>query len=371
MVTTEQLIRKVNAVLKDYKSYVVFGTEEVSTDENYFNLFSSMKRWHINCHMSTSDWKSSFDRIKCSLNVKEKMKLPGDLKQFLTLKFSKTGLTSRFSVVEMLEFLVQDIKSLYKEMLRNRDIEIDEFGIGNIGQEMLPEDITFYEKEFLPFALFLTYSQHHPNDKRESLMDDIFSLGSGSRNHDLIPEVTALCRICAGSQHYSDLSEHDIEQFNIQILKKQIEYKFKVVTDMNCSSSSDESVDSNEKHFLWFNPFSSDDCGSSTSNSETEEVRASSTSNIEDCQYQCNVCSRVFSQNDFLQYHKEWFHKSAVATSVNYVEDPEIMMISFHKEKEDSDEVVPKKRRKSNVRKTSEKDPKERVKRSLRSEFKK
>lgn len=369
MVTSEQLLRKVRAVLKEFKSCVIFRNEEISVERNYLKLFSSMKRWHTNSHISRSDWKLSFERIKHTLDVKEKMRLPGDLKSFLTSKFSKTGLTSRFSVTEILQFLEPDINRLYKEMLTNRDLEVDEFGMENIGQCLLPEDITFYEREFLPFALFLTYSQRHPNDERVSLMDDLFSIGSGSRNKDLMPEVTALCGICAESEHLSDLTEHDMEQFNIQILNKLIEHKFKVATNIyDDSSSSDESIDSNEKQFEWFNPFSSDDSESSTSN--VEDACSTSNMNMEDTKFKCNVCSREFSQIDFLQFHKEWFHKTSIATCVNYVEEPETLMTSFHREKEDDEGEVPKKKRKGE-RKKSEKNPKERVKKSLRSMFKK
>ena len=59
-----------------------------------------------------------------------------------------------------------------------------------------------------------------------------------------------------------------------------------------------------------------------------------------------------------------------MATNVNYVEDPEVMITSFHREMEDDEEVVPKKKSKGAMKK-SENDPKERVKKCLRSQFRK
>ena len=326
MVTSEELLKKVRGVLNYYKSCVVFGSPDKSVDKKYMNLFSTMKRWHKNSHISTEDWKESFEIIKHSLDVRGKMKLPENLKIYLERKFSNTGLRTRFSICEILEFLVPDIKMLFDKM-QAADSDSDEFEVDKLpGQAMLPEDVTFYQKEFLPYALFLTYSQRHPNDVRESLMDDIFTIGSGSLKQDLVPEVTALCTKCAKDEEFQDLSTKDIEQFNIQILLKQIECNFEVLNASPCSSINPEIV---EKTSFWFNPFSSDDSGSSFN--DDEEVK-----------HKCTLCFKEFTKDAFLAFHKEWFHKPA--TAVQYVDEGEELMTSFHKEGADAQPVIKKKR---------------------------
>ena len=352
--TTEQLLAKVREVLKQYKSYVVFGTAEVALEEKNQKLFSSMKRWHSNSHISTDDWEFSFNRIKHGLDVKEKMRLPGDLQKFLRSKFSQSGLKTRFSVCNILAFLEPIISRLYKELLEKRDLTEDEFGLNKLpGQSMLPEELTFYEREFLPYALFLTYSQRHPNDDRESLMDDIFSTGSGSVTPDLTPEVTALCASCANNEGFPDLGRKDIEQFNIQILQQLIKHNFKV-TYAEESSSSDESIEYNS---FWFNPFSSDDCDSVDSGAEAEDITDS-------IKFKCSVCAKEFSKEDFLEFHEEWFHKTKIATSVNFVDEPEDLILTFHGD--DNDEEAPAKRRKGERKKSKKNIKKEGAKKFLR-----
>ena len=229
----------------------------------------------------------------------------------------------------------------------------DEFGLNKLpGQSMLPEELTFYEREFLPYALFLTYSQRHPNDERESLMDDIFSTGSGSVTPDLTPEVTALCASCANNEGFPDLGRKDIEQFNIQILQQLIKHNFKV-TYAKESSSSDESIEYNS---FWFNPFSSDDYDSVDTGAEAEDT-------TDGIKFKCGVCAKEFSKEDFLEFHEEWFHKTKIATSVNFVDEPEDLILTFHGD--DGDEEAPVKRRKGEIKK-SKKNIKKGAKKSLR-----
>ena len=100
-----QLRKKVKAVLHDYKSLVSFGKDDFPLDEKYSEIFSSMKRWHANCHITPVDWKESFDRIKHGLDVRGKMRPLGNLKSFLDLKFKSEVLQDRFYICEILEFL--------------------------------------------------------------------------------------------------------------------------------------------------------------------------------------------------------------------------------------------------------------------------
>ena len=180
-------------------------------------------------------------------------------------------------------------------------------------------------------------------------MNDIFSLGSGCMTQDTIPEVTALCTRCAKNEGFPDLALKDIEQFNIKILHKLIQNKFKVsYTDE--SSSGDESVEYNS---FWFNPFSSDGYDSA----EDEET--------EDCsKFKCTICAKQFSQDDFLKFHEEWLHKQA-RTTVQFVAEPEDLMTTFHGENAENTEEIPVKRSKRNSNK-GKTNPKNDAKKYLR-----
>ena len=339
----EHVRNKSKAVLKDYKTFVVFGGEIKQVKAEHLEIFSSMKRWHANGHTFPEDWKASFNRIKNGLDVRGKMNPPGDLKKFLKMKFASEDPKTKFSISEMLEFLNDDINRLYRLKLDERDVEVDEFNVDQIYQGMLPEDVTFYQKSFLPTALFLTYSQRHPNDERTALMNDIFTVGSGSKREDLAPEVTGLCSLCASEEGFPYLTEQDVEQFNRKVLEKQIGLNFHCSYEINDSDSrSDKSAIDTDMPSFWFNPFSSSDGSMSESSQNTDDVFSFADS------FPCNLCPKQFTEADLLQFHKDCFHKYAPGTRVTFVEEGEDLISSFHCNQEsgtspnEASKIVPK-----------------------------
>ena len=103
-----------------------------------------------------------------------------------------------FNICELLDFLVDDIRQYLMHLISLvDDDEEEELDIFHISSGVHPDDIPFFEKSFLPVALFNTYSEIHPNSSRKALMNDVFSIGAGSKTEDLFPEVTALCCLCA------------------------------------------------------------------------------------------------------------------------------------------------------------------------------
>lgn len=326
-----KLGKKVKAVLNEYKSFVSFGKDDFPLEEKYSEIFSSMKRWHANCHITPVDWKESFDRIKHGLDVRGKMRPLGKLKSFLDIKFKSEVHQDRFYICEMLEFLENDIRHLYRLKLDFRDGEFDEFNTSQIYAGMLPEDTTFYEKVFLPTALFLTYSQRHPNSDWESLMNDCFTLGAGSKRDDLAPEVTGLCIICSEFEEFQSLSERDIEYFNKQVLMKQIASDFKCSYSMEESDESDETSSKNGKSTFWYNPFSSSESSSSIPSEEPKPHDDTDTS-VSKVIFTCSKCSKEFSKHEFVEFHKACFHKTSDTTAVRFVEEAEELMITFNED---------------------------------------
>ena len=159
----EQLLRKAKAVNLDFKTRTrktdTDSREDVPSLSNEDELLLvSMKRWHENAHMSENDWRVCFGKIQHELDVKEKMNLEEDLAKYLKNKFKQTSLLNRFSVSPLLEFLDNDIRKLYQTKLDERVTELDdEFNLAKVYQGREPEDVTHYEKVFLPGAYFYTY----------------------------------------------------------------------------------------------------------------------------------------------------------------------------------------------------------------------
>ena len=106
----DQLLLKVKCVLHDYQFKVKLGQESLEMDSEQSKIFESMKRWHANSHMSESDWKVCFDKMKHKVDVKKNMKhLDDDLRKFLKTKFAAENPQDQFAISPILEFLESDI----------------------------------------------------------------------------------------------------------------------------------------------------------------------------------------------------------------------------------------------------------------------
>ena len=197
----------------------------VELDENELILFKSMKRWHKNLHIFDKELINLLDEVnkKGLIDVKEKMAaIPKELKTFLDVKFRKTHVRESFTIHDLFENILGEIMKIYKEKLDDRDSEV-EFDTSNIVAGIPPDDVTFYKKVFTPAAVFYTYLDIHKHNfmKVEDLMEDLFSIGAGSKTENLIPEVTAICTECSET-----LSEIEVENLNLNIFRCQQNTQF-------------------------------------------------------------------------------------------------------------------------------------------------
>ena len=329
----EDLYGKSQAVRREFGSKACEIENTDLSDKYQKKLFDSMTRWHANGHMTQENWISCFDNIKGRLDVKGQMEpMKSDFKNFLHSKFSVTSLTKGFSLTEMFSFLEEDIKQLYDEKLKARDLDQGEFNLSKIWEGVAAEDGTFYQKVFLPSAIFFTYLEKHKGcGERKDLMQDCFTVGAGSKREDLFPEVTGLCRECA-TDEYKNFSELDIETFNKKVFKLQVSNNFKCNYYRAQSDESDADEDTQCGIDRWFNPFDSSD---EEITEMIETVRSILDIEWEQEQeqswYTCNMCTKQFSREEFLKYHKDWFHKTSNETAVIGVTcpEPEELILSF------------------------------------------
>ena len=301
-------------VLKSYAVHQEFQSKTNEIDDIELNdeeksLFQSMQRWHANGHMLDEDWLSCFDKVKDRLDVKERMDpMDVDFKSFLDSKFKASNIKEKFSVCEIFEFLVNKIKAFYDVKIEARDLEEENvFSIERIIQGLQAVDGTHYERVFLPSAIFFTYLEKHKNSgDRTDLMKDCFTVGAGSRQRDLFPEVTGLCRECKDSESFSD---SDLDIFNKKVFKLQLKNKFR--SNFRRVDSSEESDNDDTTHVgsiaRWYNPFESDS-DTDLSSGPLDKSTDSSTGKI--LQHPCNKCSKVFSKEEFLDFHKDCFHRT-------------------------------------------------------------
>ena len=153
------------------------------------------------------------------LDVKENMIIPKALGSFLTFKFKQESMKDKFSVNELFEVLLPHIRNIYETKLEARDVD-DEFGIDSIvgGTDIL--DGMFFERSFMPMALYLVYKEIHANnyESEEELFNDLFSVGSGSRNLDYLPEITVFCSECRPEHSYPLM---EVDEINRKVLRLQ------------------------------------------------------------------------------------------------------------------------------------------------------
>lgn len=335
--------------------------------------FETMSRWHKNSHTLKEEWLSAYESIKVNLDVEERMtKLGGSFQQFMRYfgmvfkyvryllifrkKFasSSSSVLDRFTITPMLEMLEENIRVLYESRLCGR-VNEDEFDVEKPYDCTAPQDILFYEHCFLPAGIFLTYKEIHPMSNEKRLLEDIFTLGSGSKTKDLIPETNAICVECA-SVFYPYLREASVDQvseINKQVFKEQQKnqylrpYLSKILKSIKNphkydseESVIDDSVSENKSASKFsgsegvsklnefgnnengkrFNPFSSDE--------EFEADIEPSPKNT------CEACLKSFSLSAFLAYHNKIFHglksvSNSVKVASKFVSEAEELITTF------------------------------------------
>ena len=280
--------------------------------ESDLPLFRSMERAHKNIHLIDTQLESLLSDVnqKNLLDVKERMIIPKTLKSFLNAKSKKTSLQDQLvNFNELFESLLPHIKDLYDEKLKSRDC-LDEFGleamennydVGRLTAGMHPDDSLFYGKFFVPAAFFYVYKEIHVSNSEDEvdLLSDLFTLGSGAKTYDLLPEITVACQTCATNFL---LGKESVEILNRRVFHQQKSDKFMI--DGLSISESDESNSflasktklSDEESA--FNPFEAGHLCDDAS-IQVDEVPG----------VVCSLCPKMFSKLDFLEYHKSVFHK--------------------------------------------------------------
>ena len=355
-----QLSRKIEQVLGWYKVHFNIKNASKSTTDCR-NLFDSMVRWHKNSHISEKSWMESFEAISWKLNLENKMEVDSRLKEFIYKKKKKTEHVERYTSPQLLEFLHLHIKALYLKLLEENEPEFSEKMVKMTGPEL-----TFYLNFFEPSAFLYTYSDIHNDTPLPDLFEDLFTFGAGSKTKDFSPEVTAICKDCLKGvidSPDSDASEV-AENLNLKVFQLQMSHKFwnpsfwsggekigyedlkitdpgddfinpfgKVADTAETDSSSklsdynylkrmidSESIDID----LFINPF----------------VVSETTSRISK-ELDCESCGLKFSEEEYLTFHKEVFHKvtdidegghqgfKKTPLKLNFVDEGEDLMKTF------------------------------------------
>ena len=335
-----ELQTKIKAV-KDYYEGAINAHDEGNTEDLTAEqelLFSSAQRWHENSHMTDREWISLFNQIKSKMNI-ERFDLkdsPKEVVELLEAKFSKSGLTNSFYVSDIFsEDFISIVKAFFIEKTEERDNE-DEFDDQNICSGWKTDDIPFYSRTFMPFAVFFTYKQKHQQTEDKEIVKDCFTLGAGSKCEDLTPEVNVYCHKCC----FDD--EETWKGKNLILFKKQWKNKFDLPVYKDCSDSDVDievnkdlmKSNGNERNTV-FNPYVTD----SDENSD-EDVESSNTENVENISvetitipksHKCQDCPKEFSKEKFLLLHHRIFHakRSKKVVVPKFTDEPVDLMETF------------------------------------------
>ena len=326
-----QLKRKINAIQECYVDIAEENSHGDSVEIKERHLFESMQRCHENSHMSSHNWINLFGKIQEKLCIdSSELKLDykdTEFEALLEAKLKCEELTSRMTVSDLFceEFLDQ-IRKFYQTLL---DDQRDEFDVDFIS-DGTSKELMFFQRVFLPTAVFLTYRQKHNTGNTEQLFHEFFSIGSGSKNLDLIPEVNAFCTQCCDNAEFK----------NRMIYCLQVKNKFKTVSYYSDSSDEDQEIalkKCNSVRSSFFNPFAMSDSSDSSDGNDTEIDEFVSQQILDRgdnlCVWKCIICSKVFSKEKFMKIHELIFH-AVKLPRVEYVDAPEELITTFIAAKE-------------------------------------
>ena len=321
----DQISKKLEAIIEKYAGPENCKSSVEIPDKDQ-SLFQSMGRWHRNFHLSDGELFSLLENIKQInvLDVKEKMPvIPVTLQTFLNKQHRATSSQDSFSVNELFEVLLPSIKDLYMIKVDERDSN-DEFGldsmkdnydIGKLAAGMQSEDLMFYERTFMPAALFFIYAEIHKelDVGEEELCKDMFSIGAGSKTYDLLPELAAACPLCITNICDGMFEPEEVHSLNKGVFMQQVRdnFSFENLTFGSESSANlriqheDDELSQSESIC---NPFSG----------VNKIFECGLPSDDESAVYECNLCLKEFTRNDFLQFHTEVFHGSKSAKEVRF-----------------------------------------------------
>ena len=303
---TEILRRKIEHVRSVYSiSESNDFTEVGEIDISMRNVYESMQRWHINAHMADNDWLLLFDRIKVKLPSEEHYEaniMPSVMQKYLDNKFKKTNLKEMFTISQIFSNEFEETVLRHFKCSTNED-RADEFDTEFV---FTGYNLAFYQRVFLPLAVYFTYKEKHPETDVSELLHDCFDIGAGSKRYDLCPEVNPYCNECCEAT----MVNCKWEEKNYKVFKMQVDNNFQMPLDNYSDSEDSESMEydnalncSNSSGEKIFNPFI--DCVNSVSDLVSEEEEPPR----EDIyKYECCKCFKKFSIQVFLQYHTELMH---------------------------------------------------------------
>lgn len=312
------LMRKVRYIQLYYKTRDTEIDMEMVTEKDQ-KLFESMQRWHLNAHVTDDEWFNIYERIKSKLKTPTQFNvedLPDGLDQFVKSKMANKSLQNQFIVSEIFPDMMEyEILRYYRELIdkeKQGEGDLDEFNEDEIfGSVKLNQgDIVFFHRVFQPYAIYAMYREKHCDvTDTKQLMNECFSLGSGCKRRDLLPEVNAYCDKCCGANW-----ENIFEKLNTAIFNRQIQNKFNLPYDYDDSSDLDEEgpKESCLEVIEIENPFLSDN-SSDKASLDQDEYRNSPTST-----FSCDLCAKGFSQQLFLQMHTKLFHKDSEINSAAF-----------------------------------------------------
>ena len=387
-----QLQGKIKAVQNKYEEGVQESSIDCDISDKDKVQFRSMQRWHENVHMTDEDWICLFDQVKYKLQIEGfrlKVSPPREILSMIKSKLELKSLTERLVVSDLFsEKYMAHIKDFFEEMLYIKNTE-EEFSELNIMQGWKAEEVTLYDRTYLPLAVFLTYKQKHIGHDDKDLFRDCCTIGAGSKGFDLFPEVNPYCHKCAAVNMVSR---------NKEIFKMQVKNKFSLPSYFEDSEDSiDDSKDSQAvddvivKGKKVFNPFLLDSSSDERSvdseengksggfNEDIDEVRITDLnplqldSPVEESEilktkpFKCPLCMKSFSNEKFNQLHQRIFHGMKKQIVVPEFGEPVDMMTTFCIEDTANEEIKKTNKNNKNQKKTLNEQNKSRKEQQMKS----
>ena len=267
------------------------------------------------------------------------MVLNRDLVKFLDKKRRSDNLKDQIDIPDVFDTMLPIIYDKYIELLEIRD-NVEEFNM-YIASGVKTVDDTFYNNYFLPSCILFIYQLWLNQDLDfKEMCNDLFTLGTGCVNDDLIPEVTGICEKCSDNfVRFKSSPATDIRQINSTVFRKQINHNFSNPKSVGglCDATWTDEVEADISTDTFVNPFD-EQIGDQivspqtvvstltnpfavfSSESESEELFLDS----------CDVCFESFPSEDFVKLHKTIFHStSPVVVKTKFVENPEAFITSF------------------------------------------
>ena len=269
------------------------------------------------------------------------MVLDSNLVKFLDMKRKSDNPRNQVTVLEAFECILPNIYNLYLEKLAERD-SFDEFQVENCVGGVKFEDGQFYNRYFLPSCILNIYQLWLKSDVNgNDVLEECFSIGSGSATKDLFPEVTGICVKCAAIhfQSFHLKSESEIKQVNINVFEHQKTDKFEIPGQYSVyerrNLNPQQHMNVQQRQIV--TQFQEYELENANHSDPVVGDKKPLTNPFEDSDIDedelfvdsCNICFESFPTEEFVALHKKIFHS---VLQTRYVDSPEEMITSFYKD---------------------------------------